>query len=306
MKKINQHPQIIPILEILPVNEKGINKYLGKLKLNKIKIIFFGSDHFVIPILQALEDNFEVTSVVTAPNSAVAHYFKGLVLTPDKLDFDFLTSHLPLLTADLFVVASFGKIIPRSLLNIPKFGVLNVHPSLLPKGRGPSPVPATILAGEKLTGVTVIKMDEEVDHGPIVATKVISLTGQENFLILINKLFQLGADLLIEIIPDLIAGKVALVPQNHAKATFTKTLKKEDGYFDINNPPAPEILDKIIRAYYPWPGVWTKWNGKIVKFLPGGLIQMEGKKPISVKDFINGYPNFPLKELPQPYDDQKL
>jgi methionyl-tRNA formyltransferase len=172
---------------------------------------------------------------------------------------------------------------------------------LLPKFRGPSPVPATILSGDKTTGVTIIKMDEQMDHGPIVFTKEISLSGQEDFIELINKLFQLGGELIVEIIPDFIVGKISLKEQDHEKATYCKMMKKEDGYFDINNPPSPEILDRMIRAYTPWPGVWTKWNlngkEKMVKFLPRNLMQMEGKKILPRKDFLNGYPNFPLKNL---------
>lgn len=292
--KINQYPQIIiPTLEIIPVDEKGVKKYLAKLKLNKIKVIFFGSDLFVIPILQALEDNFEVSAVVTASDSAIANYFKGPIFTSRKLDENFKLQ-ISRFKSDLFVVASYGKIIAKDILNIPKYGALNVHPSLLPKYRGPSPVPATILAGDKITGVTIIKMDEEIDHGPIVATKEISLTGQENFLFLINKLFQLGADLLVEIIPDYMAGRMKPVPQNYAQATYCERLTRESGYFPIDNPPPNETLDRMIRAYYPWPGAWTKWNGKIIKLHLRGVIQMEGKKPVSLKDFLNGYPDFPL------------
>ena len=217
----------------------------------------------------------------------MANYFKGLVLTLDELDEDF--------TCDLMVVASYGKIIPKSILDIPKYGALNVHPSLLPKYRGASPIPATILNGDKITGVTIIKMDEKMDHGPIVATRKISLTGQEKFPDLINKLFQLGAELLVKTIPDFITKRLKPVGQNHAKALFCLPLTRQSGYFDINSPPSPEKLDRMIRAYYPWPGVWTRWSNKIVKFYPEGKIQMEGKKVIPLRDFLNGYPNFPIK-----------
>lgn len=285
-----QHPQvIIPTLEIFPVDEKGIKKYLGKIKLNKINVIFFGSDEFVIPILQALEDNFEVSAVVAASGSAVTNYFKGPIFTSLPS-----IEHISIFKPDLFVVASFGKIIPKTILNIPKYGALNVHPSLLPKYRGPSPVPATILAEDEISGVTIIKMDEEIDHGPMVSAREIRLTRQENFLFLINKLFQIGVDLLVEIIPDYIAGRIKPVPQNHAQATYCERLTRKSGYFPIDNPPSREKLDKMIRAYYPWPGVWTKWNDKIVKFLPGNILQMEGKKAIPAKDFLNGYPDFPV------------
>ncbi len=289
-----QQPQVIPFTSpVFPWINQDIKKYLQMMPRETVEIVFWGSDPWSIPVLAALEKRFDVKAVIAAPSSAVANYFTGSVLTPDKLDEDFLTAHYSLLTANLFIVASYGKIIPKSLLEIPKFGALNVHPSLLPKYRGASPVPATILAGDKETGVTIVKIDEEMDHGPIVATRKISLTGQEKFPDLINKLFQLGAELLVKIIPDFIEGKVIPKPQNHQKATFCKMLKKEDGFFEIENP--PENLDRIIRAYYPWPGVWTRYNDRIVKFYPDNMIQMEGKKVISWKDFLNGYPDFPIK-----------
>jgi len=265
--------------------------------MDKIKIVFFGSDPWAIHVLKALEEKFEVLVVVTASNSAVANYFKGVVFTPNELDSDFLASRLSPLASDLFIVASYGKIIPKSILDIPKYGALNVHPSLLPRYRGPSPVPATILNGDKETGVTIIKMDAEVDHGPIISTRKISLSRQEDFTTLINKLFRVGAEALIEIIPDFVGGKVKLQQQDHKKAVYCKRMKKEDGCFDINFPPEPEKLDRMIRAYDPWPGVWTRWDNRIVKFYPGEKMQMEGKKILSLKDFLNGYPNFPLKNF---------
>lgn len=285
--KTLQYPQIIPVsFPIWPYLEQDLKKYLYKMPRHSIEIIFFGSDSWSIHVLQALEDRFDVKAVVAAPNSAVANYFKGLVLDLDELD-EF--------RADLLVVASYGKIIPKSVLSLAKFGALNVHPSLLPKYRGPSPVPATILAGDKKTGVTIIKMDEKMDHGPIVAAKEVSLSGQEDFMFLINKLFQLGAKLLIEVINDFIAGQIKLKLQNHSRATYSPLLTRQSGFFEIDKP--PKELDRMIRAYYPWPGVWTKWQGKIVKFYPQERVQMEGKKVISFKDFQNGYLDFPIKSI---------
>ena len=298
-----------------PTPELEVKKYLRKTRRQTVEIVFFGSDPWSIHVLKALEDNFDVKAVITASNSAIADYFNGPILTPDKLDSQFINSHLSFLTSDLFVVASYGKILPQELLDIPKYGALNIHPSLLPKYRGPSPVPETILNGDKETGVTIIKMDQKMDHGPIVSTKKITLSGKEDLPELITKLFRAGAELLVQIIPDFVAGKIKMVEQNHKLATYTKVLKKEDGFFDINNPPPIDQLDRMIRAYSPWPGVWTKWKGKVVKFLPVTLseakgiysspaaqndrylMQMEGKKPQSLKDFQNGYPDFPLKTM---------
>ncbi len=263
-----------------------------------IKVVFFGSDPWSLIVLKELEKKFNVAAVVTAPDSAVANYFKGKILTPEKLD-ENLKSLILNLKSDLFIVASYGKIIPQEILDLPKYGSLNVHPSLLPIYRGSSPVPATILNGDKETGVTIIKMDAEMDHGPIISATKISLTGQEYFTELITKLFRLGAEILVKIIPDLVEGKIKPVAQDHEKAVYCERMKKEDGFFDLPagrqvlTPLELEKLDRMIRAYDPWPGVWTKWNGKIVKFYPGNRIQMEGKKILSFKDFLNGYPNFP-------------
>src|SRR3989338_8417022 len=168
--------------------------------MKNTKIVFFGSDSWSIHVLKALEDNFEIIAVVTAPNSPVSNYFKGLSLTPDKLDENF-NSHLSILNCQLFVVASYGKIIPKSILDIPKYGALNVHPSLLPKYRGPSPVPATILNGDTETGVTIIQMDEQVDHGPILAQQRVPIAGKPSAPELHEMLWNVGGDLLVETIP---------------------------------------------------------------------------------------------------------
>jgi methionyl-tRNA formyltransferase len=295
MKRSSLEPITQTTLDITPVNLDEMNKFMAKQKIKKgLDIVFFGSDEWSIPVLEALEDSFYVRCVVTTIDSPVSKYFKGPILTPQKLDSEFLTNNLSFLSCDLFVVASYGKIIPQSLLDIPKFGALNVHPSLLPKHRGPSPVPETILRGDKITGVTIIRMDAKMDHGPIVATEEIILSEQEIAPQLIIKLFRLGASLIVSIIPDFVSDQIKLKEQNHEKATFSPMLKKESGFFDIKSPPSPEVLDKMIRAYHPWPGVWTNWNGRIVKFLPGDLLQMEGKKPAPKKVFLNNYPDFPL------------
>lgn len=271
-----------------------------------MKIVFFGTPYFVIPVLQKLEENYDVVAVVTSPPtknpSPIAVAYESYIhnsekheqniLTPEKLDQDF-EELLRELSPDLIVVAAYGKIIPRSVLDIPKYGNLNVHPSLLPKYRGASPIQGAILNGEEKTGVTIMLMDEKMDHGPLLTTKEFSLSNQDTFETLSTKLFQEGASLLIDTIIQVTNKKLTPKPQNHEMATLTKLIKKEDGYFDINNPPSPEQLNRMIRAYYPWPTAWTKWNGKIVKFLPNSLIQMEGKKPQTIKDFLNGYPSFP-------------
>lgn len=212
--------------------------------------------------------------------------------------------------ADLGVIAAYGKILSQEELDAPKLGCINVHPSLLPKYRGASPIQEAILHGDKTTGLTIIKMDAEVDHGAILYQQEITLAATETFESFAKVVFAEAAKVLPELIKDYLDGKIALQEQDHSKATFCAKLTRESGYFDLNTPPDPETLDRMIRAYYPWPGVWTVWEvksdplrlsearkakvKKIVKFLPEGKIQMEGKKAVPIKDFLNGYPDFPL------------
>lgn len=283
----------------------------------KLKVLFFGTPVFVLPMVGALYQYHTLVAVVTAPDKPVgrkqvltptpikqkAQKLNIPVLTPEKLNDQFI-QQLKRIRPDLIVVAAYGKIIPKDILDIPRYGSLNVHPSLLPKYRGASPIQTAILNGDKISGVTVIQMDEKMDHGPIVSTRKVILSDQDTFESLSKKMFIIGADELVKIIPEYISGKVKPTIQNHAIAEYCPIIKKEDGYFDINNLqagrqtlPFLKKLDRMIRAYYPWPNAWTKYQSKIVKFLPEGLIQMEGKKAIPFKDFLNGYPDFPVKSL---------
>lgn len=228
-----------------------------------IKIAFLGTPDFVKPIKDTLDKHFTLVDSLSE--------------------------------SDLAVIAAYGKILTSNELNTPKYGCINIHPSLLPKYRGPSPIQSAILNGDKFSGISIIKMDEEIDHGPIIYQEGIELYDNDTFDTLSKKMFLKSAEVLPKLIPDFIKGKITPIPQNHQQVTYCSQLTRESGYFDINNPPSSEILDRMIRAYYPWPGVWTKWNNKIVKFYPEGKIQMEGKKVMPIKDFLNGYPNFPIK-----------
>jgi len=229
--------------------------------MKDLKIAFLGTPDFVQPIKHQLAKHFTLV---------------------DSLD-----------EADLCIVAAYGRILTKDELNKPKYGCINVHPSLLPKYRGASPIQAAILNGDKVIGVTIIKMDEKVDHGPILYQETLEFSNSDNFDILSKKMFQRAADILPKIIEEFIQGKIKPYGQNHPLGSFCPKLTRESGYFPIDSPPDSQTLDRMIRAYYPWPGVWTKWNNKIVKFLPEGKIQMEGKKPVFKKDFLNGYPDFP-------------
>lgn len=232
-----------------------------------MKIVFLGAGPFVQTIKDALTKNFTLV---------------------DSLK-----------DADLAVVAFYGKILTEDELNTPKYGCINVHPSLLPKYRGPTPVQTAILNNDKTTGMTIIKLDRKIDHGPVLVQKEEKILANDTAETLYERLFKVGANLLSQTINKYIKGQIKLSAQNDKKATFTKSLTRQDGYFDVNNPPSPEILDRMIRAYYPWPGVFTKLRIKNqelrIKLLPEKKIQVEGKKPMSIKDFINGYPE--TKEL---------
>lgn len=237
--------------------------------MKDLKIAFLGTPNFIKPIKDTLAKHYTLV---------------------DSLN-----------EADLGVVAAYGRILTKEELNSPKYGFINIHPSLLPKYRGASPIQQAILNGDKETGITIIKMDEQVDHGPIIYQEAMDLSNDANFDTLSKKMFQRSAEVLPKIIEDFINGKIKPRLQDHAIATYCNRLTRQSGYFDIKNPPLTEVLDQMIRAYYPWPGVWTRWNNKIIKFLPASshndkfLIQIEGKKVMELREFLNGYPDFPIK-----------
>ena len=209
--------------------------------------------------------------------------------------------------ADLIVVGFYGKILKKDLLEKPKYGVLNVHPSLLPQYRGPTPVPTTILNGEEKTGVTIIKMDEQVDHGPILATQEFSITnyqfsngkGKPTSPELLQILWEMGGDLLVEVLPKWIAHEVVPKEQDHARATFTKKLEREDGHIDWSKNPA--YIERQVRAFTPWPGTFTFWKGKRIKILKAHVegekliadeVQPEGGKVMPWREFLLGHKDF--------------
>ena len=281
-----------------------------KIENFKLKIVFFGTPSFVIPVLDALQKNFNLVGVVTTPDTiqgrkkiltptpikqhCLDQKLSIPVITPEQLT-DQTMKQLQELSPDLFITAAYGKFLPEEILSIPKLGSLNIHPSLLPKYRGASPIQTAILNGDTETGVTIIKMDDQLDHGPILIQKTMQLHGKETFESLHTELFQVAAELLPTTIEGWKNGTLKAVPQDESQAVLCKKITKEDGYFSIERPPKPEVLDRMIRAYYPWPTAYTKLplkhaEVKIVKFLPERRIQVEGGKPMGLKEFLNGYP----------------
>lgn len=275
---------------------------------------FFGSDQFSIIVLEKLSKaGYSPALVVTVPDRPKG---RGLVLTPPPIKpfaeaqsifvlqpthFDpAFNSQLEAKSSQLFVVASYGKIIPKSILNIPEKGVLNVHPSLLPKFRGPSPVESAILADEKNTGVTIMLMDEKMDHGPIVAQKKAALAKwPPKASELEETLAKEGGKLLAEILPDWLAGKITPVPQNESEATYCRKFEKKDGLLDISADPYKNLIK--IRAFEKFPGTYffAKRGDKSVRvtikeadFENGQLILHrvvpEGKREMGYEEFLRG------------------
>src|SRR3989338_646078 len=272
----------------------------------KQKIVFFGSSRYVIPIIEVLKKNFDLSLVITTeqnPSNPIPHFCnknKIKYISVTSLNNSIVNDQLSMVNCQLAILADFGLIIPKRVLKIFQKGIINIHPSLLPKYRGPTPVQNAILNGENMTGISIIKLDDKVEHGPILAQKEEKILEDDTADTLYARLFEIGADLIYQNIKHYIKGYLKPRQQIHSKATFTKLLQKNDGLINLDNPPSPIKIARMIRAYHPWPGVWTKLQivagstrgvdvQKIIKFLPEQKIQVEGKNPVSYKDFTNGY-----------------
>lgn len=244
----------------------------------KPKIIFFGSDKRSAIVLKSLQQD---------------ERFKIVKNLGDK--------------PDVGVLASYGKILPAKTIKSLPYGILNIHPSLLPKYRGPSPVQAAILSGGRQTGVTIIKIDEKADHGPIASQFTETIRPNDTAESLYQRLFEKGAEVLKTILPAYLEGRIELKPQNHSQATYTKKLAREDG--QINWQKSDRHNERFIRAMYSWPGAFARVkiqkykDTKRLKILKAHLesdklvldqVQLAGKKPVTWKQFQEGYPSFAL------------
>ena len=179
---------------------------------------------------------------------------------PKSLRMNDIIEQIIQLSPDLIIVAAYGLIIPKEILNIPKYGVINIHPSLLPKYRGPSPVAWALLNGDPITGVSIMLLDEGMDTGPVLAAEKLSISTDHNTQSLTEKLFQIGSNLLIATIPLWVSGEIIPIQQNTENATTTKLLKKEDGKIDWGLD--CEIIARQIRAFNPWPSTYTNFDSK--------------------------------------------
>lgn len=270
----------------------------------QLKTVFFGSGTYSIPIIESLAD-FNVQLIVTTEadptasrkeeNQFVSYLkSKSLPFISSRLKNHDDIEKIKSLQPTIGVLASYGAILPSEILELFPLGIINVHPSLLPLYKGPTPVQTTILNGDTKTGTTIIQLDDKVDHGPIISQEEVALSGRETTEDLKAQLFKLGADMIHDILEELQEKeKIIARPQDHTKEVFTKKVTRESGHIDLTAPPSKEVLDRMIRAYYPWPGVWTQAKIKgqelRIKLLPNEMLQVEGKRAMSYKDFMNGY-----------------
>lgn len=268
----------------------------------QLRIVFFGSGTYSIPIIKILQKHGLQLVVTTEDKADINEKHATFAGWLKKEHIPFKTSKLMMendikkikaVKADVAVLASYGVIIKPDVIDLFEKGIINIHPSLLPKYKGPTPIQATILNGEEKTGVTIHKLDEIVDHGPILATKEVKLNGKETMQDLKNLLFKLGAEMLDEIITKLESGEILEEKSQVENKKYTPKLLRESGHITLDKTPDKTTLDRMIRAYYPWPGVWFEamLSGKKrrVKLLPNNQIQVEGSKVMKLKDFANGY-----------------
>ncbi|MFA5925386.1 MAG: methionyl-tRNA formyltransferase [Parcubacteria group bacterium] len=305
-----------------------------------IKIIYFGTSHFAEIILDKLiSEGFEIIAVVTQPDKKagrkqmyvsspvkqLSEKYSISVLQPDTFNDEAIIRKLGNMKPDLFVVASYGKILPKAVLGVPRFGCINIHASLLPKYRGASPIQNAILNGEKETGVTLMLMNEKMDQGDIIAQESVDIKKAENTEMLSERLAKVGAELTVRTVPLWTGGKIKAKKQDENLATYCRPIRKEDGRIDWRN--SAEEIERRFLAFQIWPGIWTeiKQNSKRLKLLSikpegesmGGEdagkvikydqkaavqtgkgiiileeVQLEGKKAVPISDFLKGNQNF--------------
>jgi methionyl-tRNA formyltransferase len=316
-----------------------------------MRLVFMGTPSHVIPVLSALTAarDVQVVAVYTPPDRPKGRGrqmemppVKSFALEcgmpvhqPASLRTEPVQAELAEYRPDVMVIAAYGKLLPPPVLNTPTHGCLNLHPSLLPRYRGPSPVATAILEGEETTGVTLMLLDEGMDTGPTISQREYSISARESAESLTATLFQLGAEVLLECLEPWVAGRLTAQPQEDAHATTTRKLERKDGKADWQLPAS--ALERRSRAYSPWPGLFTDWEGKVLKLLdvvplpittatqpePGQVVQLtasdtsdiivvvgtsegvlglnavqlEGRRAQSVSDFLRGYPHFAGAQL---------
>jgi len=284
--------------------------------IKETPVIFIGTGTLGVPSLQALiaDPQYKVKLVITGnlkatsrshkeksinPIEQIANSAKLPVLVTDSINSENVINRIKRAKPKLGIMADFGQIVGEQILAIPKYGVINIHPSLLPLHRGPSPIQETILSGDKITGVTLILAVRKMDAGPIISQVSIRLSNSETSTILKDYLGRLGASLLLNSIPYYLAGDLEPVAQDDAKATYTRLFQKNDGYVDQNT--SAEVVEKKVRAFDAWPKVFTKIKDMQIQIVSAHFgengefvidrVKPEGRNEMSYNDFVNGYRN---------------
>jgi methionyl-tRNA formyltransferase len=294
------------------------------------KVVFMGSPDFSLPTLKALAGAFDVVGVVTQPDRASgrgrelkAPPVKTLalelgipIMQPERVRLPEAMEQLRAWAPELIVVAAFGQILRKDVLELPHHGSINVHASLLPRWRGAAPINAAILHGDEETGVTIMQMDVGLDTGPMLSQRSIRLHREDTAGSVFDRLSTLGADLLLETLPDYLTGKLMPVPQPEEGVTYAPMLKKEEGRLDFSHDVLE--LERRVRAFNPWPGAFMEFDGALLKIhraraengaasvgqrlivqnqpaigARGGILILEevqpaGKKSMSGKSFLAG------------------
>jgi methionyl-tRNA formyltransferase len=298
------------------------------------KVVFMGSPEFALPTLQALAGHYDVVGVVTQPDRAsgrgrepkpppvktLALKLGIPVMQPEKLRLPDPMEQLRAWAPELIVVAAFGQILKKDVLELPSYGCINVHASLLPRWRGAAPIHAAILHGDEETGVTIMQMDVGLDTGLMLSQRSIRLTPDDTAGSVIDKLSTLGAELLVETLPDYLSGKLKPIPQPEEGITYAPMLKKEEGQLEFSHD--VHELERRVRAFNPWPGAFMDFDGTLLKIhrarvdevsasvgqrliyqnqpavgARGGILVLEevqpaGKKSMSGRSFLAGARNW--------------
>jgi len=269
------------------------------------RVVFMGTPQFAIPTLQWLIDEYPptgadggVVGVFTqpdrpggrgrklrpSPTKMLAQEHRISVLEPKSLRTPESLAELQTLQPDVIIVAAFGQILPSSVLELPPFGCLNVHASLLPRWRGAAPVAAAILAGDDTTGVTIMQMDAGLDTGPILSQRSLSIAPEDTRESLTARLALLGADLLRDSLPSWFASDLEPQPQNESLATYAPQIKKEEGR--INWGESANAIARRVLAFHPWPAAFTHWQGKSLKIMRAAVI--DSWQPEEKEDLLPG------------------
>lgn len=288
----------------------------GVLMIDHIKVVktlFIGNGTLGLPVLEKMADDpqFNILGVVTSldqksgrkgelestPIAALAEKLKQQVYKIKNINDAKTVEIIKKLSPELIVLADFGQILSREIISIPKYGVLNIHPSLLPKYRGPSPVVSAILNGDKRSGVTIIKLNEVIDGGDILSQIEAKIKPRETATLLKKRLAELGSELLVETVPYYLAGEIQPIIQKNEAKTETVQFTKADG--KLTGKESPEVIDRMVRALNPWPGVYTEVVGKKIfitkahldkeKKLIIDIVKPEGKREMSYKEYLAGH-----------------